>query len=111
MLLEARGGGEGLPAVWAGVGPGAHVLRADVSLQVAGVREHLGTQTPARHILSVAPCGPRVRSRDGGLSGRSAHRPAASRHLYLPPQQLGAVAPVFCVVLKTLEEMSFKKRL
>lgn len=75
VLLEARGGGEGLPAVWAGVGPGAHVLRADVSLQVAGVREHLGTQTPARHILSVAPCGPRVRSRDGGLSGRSAHRP------------------------------------
>lgn len=32
VLLEARGGGEGLPAVRAGVGPGAHVLGADVPL-------------------------------------------------------------------------------
>lgn len=42
VLLEAGGRGEGLAAVWAGVGPGAHVLGADVPLQVAGVREHLG---------------------------------------------------------------------
>ena len=41
VLLEARGRGEGLAAVGAGVGPRPHVLRADVPLQVAGVREHL----------------------------------------------------------------------
>lgn len=45
VLLEAGGRGERLPAVWAGVGPGADMLGADVPLQVAGVREHLGTQT------------------------------------------------------------------
>lgn len=79
VLLEARGGGEGLPAVWAGVGPGTHVLGADVSLQVAGVREHLGTQTLACHILLVAPCGPWVRSWDGGLTGSSVPRPEPGR--------------------------------
>lgn len=41
VLLEARGGGEGLAAVGAGVGPRPHVLRADVPLEVAGVRKHL----------------------------------------------------------------------
>lgn len=50
MLLEPRGRGEGLPAVRAGVRPRAHVLRADVPLQVAGVREHLRRQT-----LCLAP--------------------------------------------------------
>lgn len=47
VLLEARGRGEGLPAVRAGVRPRAHMLGADVPLQVAGVREHLGRQMPA----------------------------------------------------------------
>lgn len=46
MLLEAGRGGEGLAAVGAGVRPRAHVLRADVPLQVAGVREHLGEKAP-----------------------------------------------------------------
>lgn len=41
MLLEARRRGERLAAVGAGVGPSPDVLRADVPLQVAGVREHL----------------------------------------------------------------------
>lgn len=46
VLLEARGRGERLPAVGAGVSPGSYVLGADVALQVAGVGEHLGGQTP-----------------------------------------------------------------
>lgn len=45
VLLEAGGCGECFPAIRAGVGPGADMLGADVPLQVAGVREHLGTQT------------------------------------------------------------------
>ena len=41
VLLEAAGGGEGFAALWTGVAARAHVRGADVSLQVAGVREDL----------------------------------------------------------------------
>lgn len=41
VLFEARRGGEGLAAVRAGVSPRAHVLGADVPLEVAGVGEYL----------------------------------------------------------------------
>lgn len=41
VLLEARGGGEGLATLGAGVSARPYVLRADVALQVARVREHL----------------------------------------------------------------------
>lgn len=41
VLFKARGGGEGLATLGAGVSPRPHVLRADVPLQVAGVCEHL----------------------------------------------------------------------
>lgn len=46
VLLEAGGCGKCLPTVGAGMSPGADVLGTDVPLQVAGVREHLGGQTP-----------------------------------------------------------------
>lgn len=50
VLLEARGRGERLPTVGAGVGPGPDVLRADVPLQIAGVCEHLlGGATTGTH--------------------------------------------------------------
>lgn len=41
VLFKARGGGEGLAAVGAGVSSSPHVLRADMPLQVTGVCEHL----------------------------------------------------------------------
>lgn len=41
VLFKARGGGEGLAAVGAGVRSRPHVLRANVPLQVTGVCEHL----------------------------------------------------------------------
>ena len=41
VLLEAGGGREGLAALGAGVAAGAHVVGADVALQVRGVREDL----------------------------------------------------------------------
>ena len=41
VLLEPRAGGEGLAALGAGVAAGAHVVGADVALQVGGVGEDL----------------------------------------------------------------------
>ena len=41
VLLEAAGRGKGLAALWACVAARPHVGRADVALQVAGVREDL----------------------------------------------------------------------
>lgn len=49
VLFEARGCGEGLATVRAGMGPGTDVLRAYVTLEVAGVREHLERQKPLVH--------------------------------------------------------------
>lgn len=41
MLLQTGGGGEGFAALLTRVLPRSHVVCTDVSLQVAGVREHL----------------------------------------------------------------------
>lgn len=41
MLLETRGGGEGLPALGAGVTACADVLHADVALQVGRIGKYL----------------------------------------------------------------------
>lgn len=43
MLLESTGSGKCLPALLAGVRPGSHVLRPDVSLQIRGVGKDLAT--------------------------------------------------------------------
>lgn len=57
VLLEARRGGERLPAVRAGVGAGSHVLGADVALQVAGVGKHLRGQTSGSLPCRPSPAG------------------------------------------------------
>lgn len=41
VLLEARRGGEGLATLGTRVSASAHVLGADVALEVAGICEHL----------------------------------------------------------------------
>ena len=41
VLLQPAGCGKGFPTLGAGVAAGAHVRCADVSLQVAGIREDL----------------------------------------------------------------------
>ena len=43
VLLEPGGGGECLATLWTGVTPGPDMRGPDVSLQVAGVSEHLVT--------------------------------------------------------------------
>jgi hypothetical protein len=41
VLLEARGGGEGLATLGARVAARAHVLRADVALEVGRIGKYL----------------------------------------------------------------------
>lgn len=41
VLLESGRGGEGLPALRAGVAAGAHVLRANVALEVGRIGKYL----------------------------------------------------------------------
>lgn len=53
VLLEARGGGEGLATFGAGVSASPYVLRADVALQVAGVREHLWVGRWQKHLIDT----------------------------------------------------------
>lgn len=53
VLLEARGGGKGLATLRAGVGSGTDVLRADVTLEVAGVCEHLITVFTLKALATV----------------------------------------------------------
>lgn len=48
VLLEARGGGEGLAALGAGVAAGARVLRADVALQVGRIGKYLQPRQVSR---------------------------------------------------------------
>lgn len=93
MLLEARRGGEGLPAVRAGVSAGPHVLGADVPLQVAGVGEHLRGQSQGS-----LPCRPSSRRWVGlslllslagkGLCCQGDSRPMTSGELPSLPQTL-----------------------
>ena len=59
VLLQAAGGGERLPALGAGVAAGAHVVGADVALQVGGVGEDLVAvlageppELPVHHLVS-----------------------------------------------------------
>lgn len=70
VLLETRGGGEGLATLWASVGAGPNVLRADVTLQVTGVCEHLREGKRAGHITytRITPCGILAFGRGRGTS-------------------------------------------
>ena len=56
MLLQTTGGGKGLPTLGAGVTPCPLVLRPDVAMQVAGVREALAAVLAGVHPVAIVNC-------------------------------------------------------